>query len=201
MPTISPERTDSKRASILEATRRLLIDRGFQDIVLDDVAREAGVAKGTLFLYFRCKDELLSAAFGDLVGRLGAEFDALADGGLEGEALLEASVRTILGYFDRNSDFLSQFSAGRFPSCGKKSCSRLMGKFSRNIGMLAGLLARAVRPAGLRLSDPKASAVVLFGLCRAAFLHKRMSGGTQPLRSSASWVVDQFLFGARGRPR
>ena len=200
MTTLS-ERTDLRRASIVEAAHRLLVRRGFQDVVLDEVAREAGVAKGTLFLYFKTKDELFSAAFGDLVDRLGAQLDDLASSGLEGEALLEATAATILTHFDRNADFLSQFSAGRFPSCGERSCGRLMEKFSGNIRRLASLLARATKRTGPHLAEPETSAVVLFGLCRSAFLLKRLTGRERSPQASTRWVVDQFLFGSRGRPR
>jgi len=37
---------EDKKVLILDAARRLLIGRGFQDLALDDIAREAGVAKG-----------------------------------------------------------------------------------------------------------------------------------------------------------
>jgi len=53
---------EDKKVLILDAARRLLIGRGFQDLALDDIAREAGVAKGTLFLYYKSKDELFTAS-------------------------------------------------------------------------------------------------------------------------------------------
>ena len=46
---------DSTKRRILEAARRLLVERGAEGVVLDDVAKRAGVAKGTLFLHYKNK--------------------------------------------------------------------------------------------------------------------------------------------------
>lgn len=191
---------DARRASILEAARRVLIRRGFQDFVLDDLAREAGVAKGTLFLYFKTKDELISATFGDLIDQLAVRLDTLQESELKGPALLERVIHTILAHLDRNTDFMSQFSAGRFPGCGDKSCGRLMAKMSENVSRLSSLLKASQTP-GTRFDHSEASSVSLFGLCRSALLYKRLSGSEGTVEGRARWVSDRFLYGACGRKR
>src|SRR5258708_39849027 len=47
---------------ILEAAATLLVRWGFRKTTIDDVAREAGVAKGTIYLNWRDKNELFRAA-------------------------------------------------------------------------------------------------------------------------------------------
>lgn len=198
MPHLSPERSDARRSSILDAARKLLVARGYQDFALDDLAREAGVAKGTLFLYFKTKDELLSATIGDLVDQLGAKLDSLRKEDFGGEKVLDRAIRSVLAHFDRNSDFLAQFVAGRFPGCGDRSCDRLMDKFRRNLKAMAALLAKA-RTRKLKFEEPEALAAVLFGLCRSALLYKKLSGAKGPLEDRADWVLERFLYGACGR--
>lgn len=60
MSTILKEAGDniSKQAAILEAGFEIFSENGFSDARLDDIARRAGVAKGTLYLYFDSKEEL-----------------------------------------------------------------------------------------------------------------------------------------------
>lgn len=60
MSTILKEAGDnvSKQSAILEAGFELFSENGFADTRLDDIARRAGVAKGTLYLYFDSKEEL-----------------------------------------------------------------------------------------------------------------------------------------------
>lgn len=55
----SPEAKTARRAQILDAALQLLDEAELDTVVMDDVARQARVAKGTLYLYFRTKEELL----------------------------------------------------------------------------------------------------------------------------------------------
>src|SRR6266700_2564653 len=70
------ERTAERRAAIIDAALEEFIARGFTATRLDDIARRAGVAKGTIYLHFRDKEsmfeELISTAIVPLLGRLSA---------------------------------------------------------------------------------------------------------------------------------
>lgn len=50
-----------KAARILDAAQRLFLRYGVKRTSMDDVAREAGIAKGTLYLYYSSKDALFAA--------------------------------------------------------------------------------------------------------------------------------------------
>jgi AcrR family transcriptional regulator len=70
------ERTAERRAAIIEAALDEFISRGFTATRLDDVAKRAGVAKGTIYLHFKDKEsmfeELIRTALVPLIGRLHA---------------------------------------------------------------------------------------------------------------------------------
>ena len=55
---------DRKKRRILEAATKLFIEQGYRKTSMDEVAREAGVAKGTVYLYFKTKADLLVHAIG-----------------------------------------------------------------------------------------------------------------------------------------
>src|SRR6267142_1409198 len=63
-----------KRDAILRAATDVFADRGFFNAQVADVARAAGVAAGTVYLYFRSKDDLLVSIFERTMR------DALAEG-------------------------------------------------------------------------------------------------------------------------
>ena len=50
-----------KRAQIIEGARRVFIDKGFEAASMNDITREAGVSKGTIYVYFANKEELFEA--------------------------------------------------------------------------------------------------------------------------------------------
>jgi AcrR family transcriptional regulator len=70
----APEEKEARRRHILTASEELMQTWSFTDITMDRIAERAGVAKGTLYLYFRTKEALflrlydqhLEAWYGDL---------------------------------------------------------------------------------------------------------------------------------------
>src|SRR5512141_1541070 len=71
------ERAAERRAAIIEAGMEEFIARGFAATRLDDVAKRAGVAKGTIYLHFKDKEsmfeELIRTALVPLINRLWAK--------------------------------------------------------------------------------------------------------------------------------
>jgi AcrR family transcriptional regulator len=59
MPRISADREASTRRSILRAARTVFVAKGFQKATTHDVAREAGLSVGSIYTYFRSKDDLI----------------------------------------------------------------------------------------------------------------------------------------------
>ena len=70
------ERAAERRQAIIEAALDEFISRGFTATRLDDVAKRAGVAKGTIYLHFKDKEsmfeELIRTALVPLIGRMTA---------------------------------------------------------------------------------------------------------------------------------
>src|SRR5687767_15687178 len=63
MTAHSPAAAGDKRERILDAAERIFARDGFFAAKVADVAREAGVADGTIYLYFKSKDDLLISLF------------------------------------------------------------------------------------------------------------------------------------------
>ena len=60
---MNPPRGDAeaRRAAILDAALRVFGQYGFRRTSMDDIAREAGIGKGTIYLSFTSKDEVFQA--------------------------------------------------------------------------------------------------------------------------------------------
>ena len=87
----SREAPDVRRAQILGAADRVFLASGLSSATMDDVAREAGIAKGTIYLYFPSKEALVEALQGKLVGRVEAR----------ARRLLEATPGTFTAQLER----------------------------------------------------------------------------------------------------
>lgn len=72
-----PEQTRETEAAILGAATTLFIEHGFANTKMDDIARRAAVAKGTLYKYFPNKTGLLEAVLDEVIARPLAAISAL----------------------------------------------------------------------------------------------------------------------------
>ena len=56
-------RNSGKKSQIIDAAIKVFAQKGFYNSKVSDVAREAGIADGTIYLYFKNKDDLLISLF------------------------------------------------------------------------------------------------------------------------------------------
>lgn len=61
-----------KRSLILKSTLELLSTRGFHGFSIRDVAKSAGIATGTLYLYFKDRDDLIRQLYESITDEMGA---------------------------------------------------------------------------------------------------------------------------------
>lgn len=78
---MSPRPLDrgEKRTEILDAAIRAFARTGFHTTKISDVAREAQVAKGTIYLYFANRDDILDAAFARFSDEVLTQMRAIAE--------------------------------------------------------------------------------------------------------------------------
>ncbi len=67
-----------RRSAILDAADRAFLEKGFDQATMDDIAGEAELSKGTLYLYFKSKDDLFTALTTRIFGDLVRDFQDLA---------------------------------------------------------------------------------------------------------------------------
>lgn len=72
-------RDDNTQRLIVDAARELLNNKLLDDVPLGDIAKKAGVSKGTLYYYFKTKDDLLFAVLDGYLSEQWADFIRWAD--------------------------------------------------------------------------------------------------------------------------
>src|SRR3974390_692038 len=60
-PAPQPTEDNTKRRQIVQGARAMFLARGFDAASMSDIARAAGVSKGTLYVYFENKEQLFEA--------------------------------------------------------------------------------------------------------------------------------------------
>lgn len=75
----APIKKTDKRQRILRAAVKVFARRGFYNAKISEIARDAGVADGTIYLYFKGKDDILISVFEESVGEIIRDFRAHLD--------------------------------------------------------------------------------------------------------------------------
>src|SRR5258708_33682117 len=65
MAPILADQDSAKRRQIIEGARRVFLAQGFDAASMGEIARAAGVSKGTLYVYFESKERLFDAIVGE----------------------------------------------------------------------------------------------------------------------------------------
>src|SRR5688572_5266466 len=203
-PRAQPPSGD-KREAILKAATRVFARNGFFQSQVADVARAAGVAAGTVYLYFRSKDDLLVSLFERTMREAIAEGRAALDGVTDARERLTRIARLHLERLGRDRDLAVVFQVELRQST--KFMERFSSSYLRDyIGVIRDTMA-AGQAAGQFRSDINATiaAKMFFGALDEMATNWMLSRRRYSLTAQADVVVDLFINGvaakapARGR--
>jgi len=209
MKTESENRSGNKRLAVMEAARRLFLDKGYDGTSMDDVAAEAGVSKPTVYRYFADKEQLFTEIVGNttqMEEQLRAVVDMLADSKDLEKDLPKLARRLLTPILQPEFLRLRRLVIGnaeRFPIVGK---SWYEDGFMRVVNTLADCFKRLAGRKQLRMDDPLLAAHQFIGLLLWEPLNRAMYTGGAAFRDSeldriAADAVHVFLaaYGANTR--
>ncbi len=188
-----------KHQAILDAAIRVFARRGFFNAQVADVARAAGVAAGTVYLYFHGKDDLLMSIFSETMRQARAEAAAALDGVSDPVERLRRLAHLHLDRLGRNRDLAVVFQVELRQSI------KFMEKFSAaDLQEYFALIRDAFacgQACGIFRTDlrPSVAAKLFFGALDEMATNWILSRRRYPLAPEADVVVDLFVNGARVR--
>lgn len=103
------EETGSKRRAIIEAASNIFAKKGYEDTTIAEIAEAAGVAVGTVYLYFHNKREIYTSVSLDWVVLLAAVFEDSTITTLPIEQVPRAMIEATFRICHQNSEQMSLF--------------------------------------------------------------------------------------------
>ena len=192
-----------KRDAILRAATKVFAQHGFFQSQVADVARVAGVAAGTVYLYFKGKDDLLVSIFERSMKDVLAEGRAAVQDVVAPETRLRKLARLHLERLGRDRDLAVVFQVELRQST--KFMARLSSTYLRDyLGLIRETIADGQRTRHFRSDvSPTIAAKVFFGALDEMATNWILSSRRYSLAAEASAVVDLFIggVGARQAPR
>src|SRR5260370_28806986 len=160
----------AKRLRILASALKLFAQEPYQAVTMDRVAQAAGVAKGTLYLYFPSKDALYLGVVSDGLDTAYRTYQASADPKLPVVERLRRSIATMVEFFDRRRDFL-QFFATEEPRLSEARNRIIEGSRERGFNFFATLIEEGIRIGVFARVDPRLATFAIQGAIRSFLLY------------------------------
>ncbi len=103
------EETRSKRRAIIEAARKIFAMKGYEDTTIAEIAEAAGIAVGTVYLYFGNKRDIYTSVSLDWATLLAAAFEDPSIAALPSEQVPRAMIEATFRICRQDSDMMSLF--------------------------------------------------------------------------------------------
>ncbi|MFL6721006.1 MAG: TetR/AcrR family transcriptional regulator [Sphingomonas sp.] len=178
-------RADERPREICAAALDVFADKGFAAAKLDDIARRAGVSKGTLYLYFNDKQELFRAVVRAAVV---PNIDVMTSAFASVDAPFAATVTMLLARFAENTRRLPIGAVAKMVIGESRNFPELARVWhdevaSKAIGAVAALVEKGQERGEVHAGDPRLFAFSLMGpmILGALWTTTLVPAGGQPI--------------------
>lgn len=189
--------TEFREAEILHAARKVFGEHGFANASVDMVAAEAGIAKGTLYLYFDSKEamfwEAIRARFQEMLDQTKREIEQ--ESGTE--AKLRALARVRFGFLKSDEQFLRMYYTEFGSLCRREGphYPSFRQIYMDGARYIAGVLEQGMAAGELRTLPPLETAMALIDMIKGVFAMRFMGEHQNPEFDGERFVFDLFWNG------
>jgi AcrR family transcriptional regulator len=192
------------REEILLAAQKVFAAKGFFSTTMSDIAREAEFGTGTLYKYFKSKEEL----YFTLIDEKTEEINRLVKAELSQKTSAVERIKKVLGlefeFFERNRDFFMIYTSerSRFEWTVKDELGKgLHEKMVAYIDILAEVMSQGIEEREFRRLNPMDLAHGLAGIVNSFVFEWMISRESYPLISKLDTVLEIFLGGVQQMER
>jgi AcrR family transcriptional regulator len=180
------------RKAIQEAVVNLVTQTGTRRVTMDQVAAEAGMSKGCLYIHFRSKKELLESVKTASFKPLGDQLQEILDGSLTPKQKIESIVHRLFSYFDENRGLfrllLEEREIAQSPAIRQKS-----SRYRNFVERIANVLEDGITTGLFRRMDSRKVASIFIEAMLAMTARRLMEENPGSLDEDARLLI-QVLF-------
>lgn len=186
------------REAILDATDRLLSTRGYQKMTIDDLAQEVGIGKGSVYLHFSSKEEIVLSHIDRIVERMKNKLVQIAakDAPVE-KRLKEMLLLRVLHRFDSVQHYTQNIN-DLLASLRPQLLSRRKNYFTEEAKIFAGVIKQGQQQDDLAKGNALELAATLLLATNSLLpysLNTRELGEREEIQKRTARVADLLLQG------
>lgn len=182
---------------------RVISRKGMAAATVQEIADEAGVAKGTIYLYFRDRDELIEKTFEGAMTQLIARIDAVMDQDLPIDRKIRAIMAAKIRFFAENREFFRLYLSLRLPEGPaprqRKQKQNCHPQYRARAQNLARVLKQSMERGEIREMDPYRLAMFIIEGSTAIVLERLTEDAPPDGSADVEFIADLVLDGMRKR--
>ena len=189
----TPKQRD-RVARILHAARRAFAETSFDEVLMEDVAREAGVGKGTIYRYFPSKESLYFAVIFEGIEELKQQIRSTLTTQSHLELKIRGLIHTLVSFFHQNRLFfrLMNLEDGKVGDESRPNRQRWHRERGGLIDAIAAVLDHGRKTGSLDVVYPRTGAQILLGMVRSVLRHNE---GGLTVRQMSDEITRIFFSG------
>jgi AcrR family transcriptional regulator len=177
---------------ILDAARKVFAEKGFNETTMEQIAERTGIAKGTLYLYFRSKRDIYMAALTQGIRSLNEDSRRKVEAALGVREKLRAFIETRVGYFEQHRDFFliyhSEIGNLRVPPAAHEG--EISELYLEQAQMLEEVLRTAAGKGEIRDMRPDATAFTVCDMTRGVIAQRLLGWSRAELNDDIQHLIE-----------
>jgi len=191
----------ARKHDIIESALGLFAEKGFHEVTMDEIAERVGISKGTLYLYFKNKDDMFFSVIQEKTNLLLEKLDEAVNYDRPFEECLKSFIQTYLQFFKDHRPFFKILHS-------EKSRLNMEGHyrlhewgiqvFHHFYKQMLSLMKYGQAQKALRELNPVIMSKGLRGILNSFTFQDILCGNTDPTEKETEQILDLLLYGIAG---
>jgi AcrR family transcriptional regulator len=164
-----------RREAILHAAREVFFQKGFMSATMDGIAHGCDLAKGTLYRYFRSKEELYVSIMAEGLDLLKKDFAGIEDLPLSCDRLLEEILQVYYAFYERQPKYFRIMFLSSQPDVRERAPDELLKECidsaKQCMQVLSSVIEKGIEEGVYRKVIPWTSANILWSTVNGIIMH------------------------------
>ncbi|MCD6451919.1 MAG: TetR/AcrR family transcriptional regulator [Acidobacteria bacterium] len=187
-----------RRREILRAAREVFAESGFEDTTMDKIAERAGISKGTLYLYFKSKGDLLIQAIAEIINTVYEMAERVLKADVSPLEKVKLWISETMNYFEQNRPFfrvLQNISGKVHIESMEGEIKKLMRRPIEVYALVGKILEDGVKEGKLVDVPPTRLGTVLTKIIEGVLICRMNDKEVRPISEDIELIYQAFING------
>ena len=191
-----PDRAKERRQQIMQAAMACFARKGYHKTTMDDIVAESSLSKGTLYWYFKSKDELFFSLVNAFFLEIQQDLDAIFDQPSSATEKLRTLAHEFARFYEEVAEFLNVFFEFWIQGTRNEQLNQLFhSMLSQYRGIIAGIIDEGFKTGEFKEVDADQLAIAMMAAYDGLWFYKMLMPGEVDLGQASGTFIETLLSG------